>query len=268
MKNNFKEAQMSYIKSFRVFLAVVCMTVACALSGTADLGDPTLSVYYNFDGNGDTVEDGSIYGNDGKIEGKAVREDGVIEKAIVLEPNTWVDLNGPEFENVPLEGITIAVWVNHNDSAEPQSIFDAIGTDHGSGLYHVEIRPAGFRWFHRDGAEKEVFNINPGPIIKGGKWVHFTGTYDSKSGTARTYIDGKETHEAKGDGELSDNWGVQAEIGHHKNGRWFDGLMDEFYIFNRALSEAEIQEVMDGEFLAVQPQDKLTTTWGGLKARQ
>lgn len=261
---------MSYnsIKSFRVFLAVVCMTVACALSGAADLGDPTLSVYYNFDGNGDTVKDGSIYGNDGKIEGKAVREDGVIEKAIVLEPNTWVDLNGPEFENVPLEGITIAVWVNHNDSAEPQSIFDAIGTDHGSGLYHVEIRPAGFRWFHRDGAEKQVFNINPGPVIKGGKWVHFTGTYDSKSGTARTYIDRKETHDAKGDGELSDNWGVQAEIGHHKNGRWFDGLMDEFYIFNRALSEAEIHEVMDGEFLAVQPQDKLTTTWGGLKARQ
>lgn len=256
------------IKFLHVSLAVVCLIGAGALSVTADLGDATLSVYYNFDGNGDTVEDGSIYGNDGKIEGKAAREDGVIEKAIVLEPNTWVDMNGPEFENVPLEGITIAVWVNHNDSAEPQSIFDAIGTDHGSGLYHVEIRPAGFRWFHRDGAEKEVFNINPGPVIKGGKWVHFTGTYDSKSGTAKTYVDGKETHEAKGGGELSDNWGVQAEIGHHKNGRWFDGLMDEFYIFNRALSEDEIQEVMDGEFLAVQPQDKLTTTWGGLKARR
>ena len=100
------------------------------------------------------------------------------------------------------------------------------------------------------------------------KHPHFTGTYDSKGGTTRTYIDGKETHDAKGDGELSDNWGVQAAIGHHKNGRWFDGLMDEFYIFNRALSEAEIKEVMDGEFLAVQPQDKLTTTWGGLKARR
>ena len=254
--------------SLHILLAVVAIIAACVLPVAADLGDPTLSVYYNFDGNGDTVKDGSIYGNDGKIEGKAAREDGVIEKAIVLEPNTWVTLNGPEFENVPLEGITIAVWVNHNDSAEPQSIFDAIGTDHGSGLYHVEIRPGGFRWFHRDGAEKEVFNINPGPIIKGGKWVHFTGTYDSKSGTAKTYIDGEETHEAKGGGKLSDNWGVQAAIGHHKNGRWFDGLMDEFYIFNRALSEDEIQEVMDGEFLAVQPQDKLTTTWGGLKARR
>ncbi|MDD9972655.1 MAG: hypothetical protein OXU27_01550 [Candidatus Poribacteria bacterium] len=64
------------------------------------------------------------------------------------------------------------------------------------------------------------------------------------------------------------NWGVQAEIEHHKNSRGFDGLMDEFYMFARALSEDEIKEVMDGEFLSVEPADKLTTTWGSLKARR
>ena len=84
----------------------------------------------------------------------------------------------------------------------------------------------------------------------------------------KTYIDGKVTHETKGDGKLSDNWGLQAEIGHHKNDRWFDGLMDEFYIFSRALSEDEIKEVMDGEFLSVEPADKLATTWGSLKSRR
>ena len=76
------------------------------------------------------------------------------------------------------------------------------------------------------------------------------------------------THEAKGDGELSDNWGVSAAIGHHKNGRWFDGLMDEFYIFGRALSEDEIGPLMNGELLAVEPADKLATTWGSLKSQR
>ena len=260
--------QQAPLHLLQVCFAVLVLLIAGAFSTEADLSDPTLSVYYGFDGNGDTVEDGSIYGNDGTIEGKARREDGVIEKAIVLEDQTWIDLNGPEFQNVPLDGITIAVWVNHNDSPNPQSIFDSIGTDHGSGLYHVEIRPGGFRWFHRDGAETQVFNINPGPIIKGGKWVHFTGTYDSKSGDVKTYIDGKVTHESKGKGKLSDNWGLQAEIGHHKNDRWYDGLMDEFYIFGRALSEDEIKEVMEGEFLSVEPEGKLATTWGGLKSRR
>ena len=118
------------------------------------------------------------------------------------------------------------------------------------------------------GAEAQIFNINPGPVIDGGKWVHFTGTYDSDSKDVKTYVDGKVTHEAKGNGELSDNWGVSAAIGHHKNGRWYDGLMDEFYIFARALSEDEIKEVMDGEFLSVEPADKLATTWGGLKSQR
>ena len=264
----FYELSRLHVGKLQVVFVVVAMVIAFAASTYADLSDPTLSVYYNFDGNGDTVKDGSIHGNDGTIEGKVKREKGVFGEAVVLEPNTWVNLNGPEFENAPLEGITIAVWVNHNDSPDPQSIFDAIGTDHASGLYHVEIRPAGFRWFHRDGANAEVFNINPGPVIDGGKWVHFTGTYDSKSGDVKTYVDGKMTHEAKGKGELSDNWGVSAAIGHHKNGRWFDGLMDEFYIFGRALSEDEIKEVMDGEFLSVEPADKLATTWGSIKSRR
>ena len=61
------------------------------------------------------------------------------------------------------------------------------------------------------------------------KWGHFAGTYDSKSGDVFTYMDGEETHNAKGTGKLSDNWNVSAGIGHHKQGRWFDGLMDEFY---------------------------------------
>jgi hypothetical protein len=81
-------------------------------------------------------------------------------------------------------------------------------------------------------------------------------------------MDGKETHNAKGNGKLSDNWDVSAEIGHHKQGRWFDGLMDEFYMFNRALSADEIKEVMEGKFgLSVQPAGKLAKTWGSIKRR-
>ena len=39
--------------------------------------------------------------------------------------------------------------------------------------------------------EQEVFNINPGPVIKGKKWHHFAGTYDAKSRAVATYVDGK-----------------------------------------------------------------------------
>ena len=255
------------IRQVYICFSILFFVGVCLHTTNADLSDPTLSVYYSFDKEGDTVEDGSVNGNDGTVEGNAKWEKGVIGKAIALETNVWIDMNGPEFVNAPLEGFTIAVWVNHNGSADPRTLLDAIGTGHGSGLYHMEIRPGGFRFFHRNNANAQVFNINPGPVIEADKWVHFAGTYDSKSGDVITYIDGEKTHNAKGNGELSDDWGVTAGIGHHKNGRWYAGLLDEYYLFGRALSVGEIKQVMDGEFLSVEPEDKLATTWGDIKTR-
>ena len=257
----------SRVKQIYICSSILFIVGVCLLPVVADLSDPTLSVYYSFDKEGNTVKDGSVNGNDGIVEGNAKWEKGVIGNAIALETNVWINMNGPEFKNAPLKGFTIAVWVNHTGSADAQTLLDAIGTGHGSGLYHMEIRPGGFRFFHRNNANAAVFNINPGPVIEAEKWVHFAGTYDSGSGDAITYIDGEKTHNAKGTGELSDDWGVTAGIGHHKNGRWYVGLLDEYYIFARALSGAEIKEVMDGDFLSVEPEDKLATTWGDIKAR-
>lgn len=242
-----------------LFLAVIAVN--------ADLKDPALSAYYSFDDvKGTTIVDGSIHGNDAEAIGNPKFVDGKIGKAIELKPQVWIDLNGPEFKNLPLDGFSIAVWVNHNESPDPQSILDAIGNKHGDGLFHVEIRPAGFRFFHRNDAKAEVFNINPGPILKGKKWVHFAGTYNAKTKHTAIYVDGEMTHEAKGaGGDLATNWNVSAGIGHHKNGRWFDGLMDEFFLFAREITEDEIKQIISGEILAVDPNDKISTTWANIK---
>ena len=255
------------IKFIHISFAIVVITGACVFSGQADLKDPTLSVYYSFDEEDDTVKDGSRNGNDGTVEGDAKWEKGVIGSAIALAPGVWINMNGPEFENGPEDGFTLAVWVNHTGTQGTQTLLDAIGNGHGSGLFHVEIKAGGLRFFHRDETNTTVFQINPGPVLEAKKWVHFAGTYDSNGGDIKTYIDGKETHSGKGNGKLSAEWGVTAGIGQHKNARWYEGLLDEYYIFGRALSEDEINQVKDGEFLDVAPADKLTTTWGNIKSR-
>lgn len=249
------------------FVILIIMLTFLLLNAVA-INDPTLSVYYSFDDEDVTIKDGSKNGNDAEVVGNAEWEKGVIDKAISLQPNVWVDMKGPEFKNAPVDGITLAFWVNHTGVVTDQSVFDAIGTDHGSGLYHVEIEVEGVRWFHRDGNQTEIFSIRPGPQIKADEWVHFAGTYDSGSGDVKTYLNGAESHSKEGAGKLSDNWGVKAGIGHHNNGRWFTGLLDEFYIFGRALSEKEINQLKDGEFLDVEPSDKLTTTWGDIKSQR
>ncbi len=255
------------IKVIRIYIAILVIIGVPLLSVQADLKDPTLSVYYSFDDDGDTVTDGSIQGNDGMVVGTTKYVNGQIGKAIELNGSTYIDMNGPEFKNVPIDEITLAVWINHTGASGTQQLLDALGTGQASGLFHAEIRNAGFRWFHRNIAGTKIFEINPGPVIKTNEWVHFTGTYDSESGEAKTYIDGEETNSISGSGKLADNWGVSAGIGVHKNDRWFIGLMDEYYIFSRALSKEEINTVKDGEYLSVEPTDKLATTWGDIKAR-
>lgn len=253
-----------------VSIAVLVIVAVSVISTEAAVNTTDLSVYYHFDGEGETVKDSSVNGNHGKIVGNISREEGVYGNAIALETNTWIDMNGPEFKNVPVDGFTIAVWVNHTGSTAPQTLLDAIGTDHGNGLFHMEIRTAGFRFFHRDGTNTNVFNINPGPVIDANTWVHFAGTYDSSNGEVKTYINGEETHSKVEEGKrkLATNWGATAGIGHHKNDRWFDGLLDEYYIFGRALPADEISEVMNGALLAVEPAEKLTTTWGNIKSHR
>jgi hypothetical protein len=108
------------LKLLPVYFTVLLFIGACVLQVQADLNDPTLSVYYSFDDESETVKDGSKNGNDGKVEGNAKWEKGVIGKAIVLGTNVWINMNGPEFKNGPVDGFTLAVWVNHTRSFQYQ----------------------------------------------------------------------------------------------------------------------------------------------------
>ena len=45
-----------------------------------------------------------------------------------------------------------------------------------------------------------------------------------------------------------------------------NGSIDEFGVWRRALTEAEIEEAMKG-FLSISSKDKVATTWAGMKHR-
>ena len=44
--------------------------------------------------------------------------------------------------------------------------------------------------------------------------------------------------------------------------------IDDLYVYDRALDADEVTDVMDGNLLPVEPHDKLSATWGQLKARR
>ena len=64
-------------------------------------------------------------------------------------------------------------------------------------------------------------------------------------------------------------WVLGARVGYNiDNVRPFTGLMDDFCMYKRALSQDEVREVMAGgppSAAAVSYKDSLAATWGGIK---
>jgi hypothetical protein len=74
-------------------------------------------------------------------------------------------------------------------------------------------------------------------------WYHVAGVYDAAAGTLSTYVNG-----VLDNGTLSGtvpasqvNSSVNVNIGRRTGGFYFKGLIDEVRIYNRALTEAEVQ---------------------------
>ena len=110
------------------------------------------------------------------------------------------------------------------------------------------------------------FNQPPKPTPLN-EWAHLAGTYDGKNLIA--YKNGKavETLKHAGDIKAGDDvvrFGARTD----NAGGKFRGVLDEVAIFGEALTEQEIQEIMNDGFefvLAVSPNSKLATTWAYLK---
>jgi hypothetical protein len=52
---------------------------------------------------------------------------------------------------------------------------------------------------------------------------------------------------------------------HPSQARFFQGIIDEALVYDRALSEAEIRQNMDASGMAVDSADKMVVSWGSLK---
>ncbi|MDE0467617.1 MAG: LamG domain-containing protein [Candidatus Poribacteria bacterium] len=100
-----------------------------------------------------------------------------------------------------------------------------------------------------------------------GEFVHIAFTNDTKK--TKIYYDGKEVQEGDTPGKLKANddpWRVGQDCDRLQY--VFAGIIDEVRLWNRALSEDEINTFMDQgvEALAVEATGKLSTTWSRLKA--
>ena len=113
-------------------------------------------------------------------------------------------------------------------------------------------------------------------LITDGEWHHAVGTYDGRGLTQ--YVDGVAYGRAPFGGQdpvfhPSERLHIGA-MGPGGNRLGMEGFIDEVAIFNRGLTEREVNSLMDqgiGKLLGFQvvnPQDKMATTWARLKSAE
>ncbi|MFQ6041496.1 MAG: LamG domain-containing protein, partial [Candidatus Poribacteria bacterium] len=107
---------------------------------------------------------------------------------------------------------------------------------------------------------------NIGSSIQDNEWHFLVGTWDG--GTLKLYIDGSLDAEMPCAGTLLTNDEPMFIGARGGTQRFLVGALDEIKVYNYALSPDEIARDMESPVTAVEPNDKLTTTWSAIKAQK
>ena len=244
-------------------VAFICLSTVTARGAL----DKSLVLYLTFgEGKGDIVADVSFYHNNGVIKGDP---DWVAGKAgFALEfdgDGDTVEIAHDDSLNITTAA-TMAMWVNVPTAGEEEyqaGIEKGTWDDAGEySLYPVYEGRSTVVQFAE--LPDDCDDMTTGRDIQDNEWHHLAGTWDGQ--TISLYIDGELEKSCECAGELGTNT-KKLYIGSRMGElRFFTGTVDEVRIYNRALTQKEIQkdmETFDGS--SVSPSGKLAVCWGKLK---
>jgi hypothetical protein len=252
-------------------LIVVYLSIALALIFTPPVSAQNLNAgivaYYSFDdGAGDVVKD-IVGNNNGTINGTPTWVEGNIGGGLEFDGTAnFVDCGADPSFNLT-QTLSICAWVKINAFGNWDGIVTK-GVD--SGPYAMQMWGDGALRFSPNWGDPAGFkgkgSFNTDTKMVAGEWTHVAVTYDGAK--VNFYINGKPdalvVEEAFTFGTNTDSMILGCDF--PGGDEYFDGVMDEVFIYERALTEAEISQVMTG-FVSVNPSGKVAMTWGMIKDR-
>ena len=247
---------------FLSFLIGVTIIFASLNLESAYAQQENIVLLYTFDEDtGAVAKDLSSKGNDGAITDCKWTADGKFGGGIEFNGETSV-IEVPHDDSLdPGEDqITIMAWYNPLafTGTYPPIARKGSMAESGWGFDTLEGDLRGFLY-----KDQGVFTVVNGGTMKQGQWNHVAMVYDGKE--IRIYLNGElsESEECSGDINLSVSsvWiGKKAD-----EDNYLHGIMDDLAILNIALTEAQIEEYMEGGLTAVEASGKSAISWGEIK---
>lgn len=249
-------------------LSLFALTHFVAMPVVALDTDGLVGAWLLDDGKGEAVKDSSDNGLDGKIaKGKPKWVDGKFGGAMEFGGQDMVTVD--DDNALDLEEFTIAAWVNIPKVSGAWQIIASKEhrgpTGRNYGLFgHINSGVVHYSFTTNSGWK----SFDAKTVVTDGDWHHVAGTYDGSD--FKLYLDGAVDAQVS-PGTKPDNHDNFLFIGGCDIGNyWMTGTIDEVVLYERALSEQELNELIeDGMSVAldVQPGGKLVTTWSRLKTR-
>jgi hypothetical protein len=226
---------MLYVDDLRLY------ATAPAVVSPVDPGTTGLVAYYAMEGN---VQDGSGKNNHGTASGDTLYDTGVVGQALSFNgTNTYVDLPiGTALST--MSDVTVATYVYfENTGGSWQRIFD-FGTGTTNYMFLTPRQGTGgpIRFAIRTATVGEQ-GVNAPTMVPSG-WHHVAVVIESATMTIQLYLDGElvgsgaTTLLPKDMGVTTQNWLGRSQW---TADAYLTGSLDEFRIFTRALSAAEVR---------------------------
>ena len=233
--------------------------------------EPSLILYLPFDeGEGNIAGDSSRYGNHGYLQGMKPNlpnwVDGKFGKALEFNgQNNWVEVPHKDILSVD-KAVTGMAWIKakrHTGGSTKAQWAGVVTKGNNPRSYSLYTTSDGGGALHFSSMGVSTSALK----IELNKWQHVVAQHTGKSHIY--YINGELAGEFDGKDALpglKDKESVMIARS-HEGSREFEGVIDEVKIWNRVLSEKEVNHHMTvgkGQ-VSVEPEGKLATTWSQLK---
>ncbi len=223
-------------------ILIVVLVLGVAWPTTAAL-DPSLVGWWRLDeGVGTVATDSSGNSNNGALMGDPEWRIGRLDMALQFDGDgDYVDCGADAVFDIT-EQLTLAIWVNANDMLDGQH---NCWLGKGDNAYAIKHQSGNFLEFFVYGGDWYSTNYSTNLDSLMGEWHHMAGTFDGN--TLLFYLDGEEAASQSFSGAI-DTATHPVTLGENSQatGRFFDGMLDDARIYNRALTQDEIQQVMKG----------------------
>ncbi|MBD3183879.1 hypothetical protein GF312_16465 [Candidatus Poribacteria bacterium] len=261
-----KELQMRHKKSEISVVFVIIWFVFVTFIVQAEVDPDSIMAMWLFDeGSGETAKDSSPNVNDAVFNGGVEWTTGKFGHGILFNGSDgYLSAQDSDSLDIGSEAMSIVAWLkadgwpsgwNHIVRKTPENPRIYILGVHNTSLPFIFLKTE----------TQQVSDIIGATSLPDGEWIHLAMTYDGAE--VKIYVNGELDASTPATGIVEASEG-ELRIGRGDPAGYFSGILDEIAIFNIALDQDEIKNIMNGGFIGLLPvesKDKICETWAKVK---